>query len=547
MNATFKPLLLFPLLFIGIRISAQCPTASETLDVNQVSARLNIGDMFWDFSDDKYEVPKGSGMKSIGASALWFGAVDDQGQLRVAAQSYRQYGTDFYAGPIDPNSDNQEAICELYDRLWKINAIDIETFKSAFANGNINSINDVAPAIRDWPGRNSNYGDFPIGDLEVAPFVDLDGDGNYDPLAGDYPDVLGDQAIWWIFNDRKEHNETLGEPLDIQVSVTAYAYNQAPLEYTTFYNYDILNAGTYNLNQLHVGQWLDVGLGCQLNDYVGSAPEADLAFVYNATLDSSNCSYGYDESLPILGLKFIEGLKDYVGLDMGMTSFMNYFNTDVIGNPTNAAEFYRILKAAWRDGTHLTFGGYGYGGTQLTNFMWPSNPAIQGSLADGIWSECAAGDVPWERRFVAASGPINLPAGARNSMTVAIVWDDSNTDLCPDINPFIEHVNEVVEKHDDLTSEVASGISEPPLSQSLSFYPNPMQTALKFEWSASTARTARPEWIEVRNLNGALILRESIHAGNSFLLKRQSLVTGMYIFQFSNKTKKLSSGKFLVE
>ena len=35
----------------------------------------------------------------------------------------------------------------------------------------------------------------------LAPFVDQKGDGIYDPTEGDYPDIEGDQAIWWVMND----------------------------------------------------------------------------------------------------------------------------------------------------------------------------------------------------------------------------------------------------------------------------------------------------------------------------------------------------------
>ena len=45
--------------------------------------------------DAQYEIPKGSNKNSMFAGALWIGGVDDGGNLKVAAMTYRQGGNDF--------------------------------------------------------------------------------------------------------------------------------------------------------------------------------------------------------------------------------------------------------------------------------------------------------------------------------------------------------------------------------------------------------------------------------------------------------------------
>ncbi|MBK7691106.1 MAG: hypothetical protein IPJ31_08310 [Bacteroidetes bacterium] len=58
----------------------------------------------------------------------------------------------------------------------------------------------------------------------MAPFVDVNNDNIYNALDGDYPDIEGEQALWWVFNDNgKTHNETNGLPLKIEVKALAYA------------------------------------------------------------------------------------------------------------------------------------------------------------------------------------------------------------------------------------------------------------------------------------------------------------------------------------
>ena len=81
------------------KVAAACSpaTASTDLDVNNVRAKiLSGGDMWWDLNNAKYEIPKGSNKTSLFSGALWIGGVDQGGQLKVAAMTYRQTGNDFY-------------------------------------------------------------------------------------------------------------------------------------------------------------------------------------------------------------------------------------------------------------------------------------------------------------------------------------------------------------------------------------------------------------------------------------------------------------------
>ena len=84
------------------------PATSQTdLDINNVrTTLLNGGDMWWTRSNARYEIPKvepGSGDRSIHsifAGAIWIGGLDEGNQLKIAAQTYRQTGDDFWPGPL---------------------------------------------------------------------------------------------------------------------------------------------------------------------------------------------------------------------------------------------------------------------------------------------------------------------------------------------------------------------------------------------------------------------------------------------------------------
>ena len=120
------------------KLSAGCADATTQvdLDINNVRCRLlGAGDFWWDLDNDaKYEIPKvdpttgAIPVSSSFAGALWIGGIDAGGQLKIAAQTYRQSGNDFWPGPLDADGTIEEATCNAYDRHWKINRTDIDNF-----------------------------------------------------------------------------------------------------------------------------------------------------------------------------------------------------------------------------------------------------------------------------------------------------------------------------------------------------------------------------------------------------------------------------------
>ena len=75
---------------VNTKVAAGCtPASSQTdLDVNNVRTTIMAGgDMWWNLSDARYEIPKDGSKHSMFAGALWIGGVDDGGQLKVAAMT----------------------------------------------------------------------------------------------------------------------------------------------------------------------------------------------------------------------------------------------------------------------------------------------------------------------------------------------------------------------------------------------------------------------------------------------------------------------------
>jgi len=385
--------LILPLIFLPIFSFGQACTAAQAqvdLDINNVSAiLLSGGDMWWDLTNGKYIVPKplpgGTPVAAMFTSSLWIGGVDNAGNLKLAAQTYRQSGDDYWPGPI---INGASPICSQWDQHYVVYGDEIALVRLDFLDdGNVSS---VPVNMLKWPARGNPYysNHFPnvLPNQDLAPFYDQDNDGIYDPYNGDFPIVgkqgcdtlYADQMIWWVINDLGNlHTQTGGAPIGVEIQTMAYSFISPPLDYSTFYNYTIINKGVTSLNDTYITQFSDPDLGCWDNDYIGNDSTRSMGIVYNATATDPSCaSVGYGNSIPLVGIDMLSSPDDDNGVPLGMTSFF-YFNNDFSpqGAPSNPGEYYGYMNGKWKDGSPIEYGGDGYNeGTFPTSHVYSGNP-----------------------------------------------------------------------------------------------------------------------------------------------------------------------------
>lgn len=435
------------------RLTAGCSDATDQidLDINNVRARiLGAGDFWWDLNIARYEIPKidpSTGITPVSSSfagALWIGGIDAGGQLKIAAQTYRQSGNDFWPGPLNATGSIDEATCNAYDRHWKMYR---DTIEQVFFNTIINNggtpgdtlstplnPDQIPKSIREWPGYQNEYATGKASehidvDKPLAPFVDINGNGIYEPQYGEYPDIDGDEAIFWVYNDKGNiHLETGGDAIGLEIQALAFAFQtNDEINDMTFYKYKVINYATTSLDSTYFGQWVDSDIGCFNDDWVGCDTVLSLGMSFNGDQNDEPCPAGYGLNPPIFGTDFFQGPTKYIYNDagsiidsvrLGMSSFL-YYNNDfsVTGNPEVAAHYYGYMSGTWKDGTPFTYGGTGYGGTVLSNYIFPSDPGDPTG-----WSECTEGNTPADRRYLESSGPFSLIPGAVNEVIVGAVW-----------------------------------------------------------------------------------------------------------------------------
>ena len=341
-------------------------SAFEWLNINNVRTRYNAGgDMWWDLPGGigaQYFIPANGSATSLFAGALWIAGVDVNNQLKCAAVRFRQGpnvtggGNDFWTGPLTLDGANIDAgTCAVWDRIWKITRAEVDEFRLQFNDeGQYDPAEDyVLPkVISEWPAHPEAVGGtYDKVSHYMAPFFDVDGDGEYNPMAGDYPyydienelchtkiptmeeeffgtvkgsiladQVLkGDMTLWWVFNDKgNTHTESEGSAIGLEIRAQAFGFaTNDEINNMSFCSYEIINRSTYELTGTYFCPWTDVDLGYAKDDYVGCDVQRGLGYGYNGNaIDGSGEPEAYGDQPPAVGVDFFQGpYMDPDGLD----------------------------------------------------------------------------------------------------------------------------------------------------------------------------------------------------------------------------------------
>ncbi len=516
--------------------------AQETMSTNWVELKVRAdGSLFWNGTHSGYRVPKVENQTSIHNGGIWLAGKDENEQVRTSALLWTSPGNDYRSGPIFNNAEEPNPnLCFDFDRVWSTSRTDVDLHESAWANGSY-TVEQVPQSVRDWPGKDNpifELFDFPEN-MELAPFHDRNGDGVYNPLDGDSPKIYGDQGFWSVFNDLTNHPQTNSEPTGVQVSLLAYAfegeYSIDPVGFQTFYELTLENKTMGALSDFYFGIHISLGLGMFDDDAVGCISEENLGFGYNG--DGFDDGYwGFGDEIPLVGIKYLQGLINGEGEDLGMSHFVNY---DMDGG----APYHGGLPLNYHNamqGIGLSGEPYNIGFSQEDpNYHFNANPADE----DGT-SMCALGFPPSEGYFVMSTGPVDFPQGEKQTIRFVVLWTPNVPHPCPDVTPLIELGNEMETFHEGVLaqSEWPLAIQNLSLKNSISLYPNPLQgNDIYFDYDSGLDLTDTE--LNVYDLSGRLMFKSELTATNKVSLP--DLKTGIYNLIILRENIPLSSLKMV--
>ncbi|MBL0315617.1 MAG: T9SS type A sorting domain-containing protein [Flavobacteriales bacterium] len=542
------------------------------------------------------EFPSGSNLATIYSSNLWIGGMDDQMSLSMAAETYVS-SQDWYPGPLMVGSaETSQAVMDMYDRVWSANSEDVNLHRiyfEAISNGDPDPFGgsyQIPQWMLEWPAHGDTKAGF---DFNLAPFFDYNSNGYYDPDGGDYPMFCGDYCVFFIFNDNGgPHIQTQVPALGLEVHGMLYAFDSpssVDVGHTLFLQYKLINRGSQTFTQTRLGVWSDFDMGNGQDDYCGTNVKRSSVFAFNGdNLDEAGPGTdGYGNDLPIQSMMILAGATmDADGLDNPLpdalystetNSYGNYgfgFNDNVIdnerlglsgsiyynnntnpinGEPAMAADFMNYLRQQWLNGSSLEYGlnGVNTSAGTVSKYVYPgsTDPLFEGTsgiIASG-WEESSAGNLPGDRRMIAACGPFTFTPGAIHELNIAfIVSQQSETTADQHFN-FHDLREKSIrlffqEELQDCNTELETvGVNPIEFVQDLVLYPNPANDLLYIE--QKEVRSGRT--FQIYSVDGRLV-----YSGLAQSLKQTVNVSmlgpGHYVFKILDESS-VSIARFTVK
>jgi hypothetical protein len=563
---------LITLIFLVLGTSGIAQNQWENLDINNIEARINFKDVL--FSDLDISAPHfvvdDSGRSTIYAAGIWIAGKDVNGQVKSAVQQYN--GCDFKGG------------CSAVG-VYKINKATIDSFRYVFECANDPNCIDythvdlvsynIPNEIVWWPA----HGDVSCNeDFYMAPFIDYNNDGIYNPSDGDYPNIKGDQAIWWYMRDDTVHCNG-GDPLGIELRCMAYAYNcqnSDAVNNSVFVDYEITNIGTQTLFDSYIGNWSDFDIGCSNDDYLGSSVENGMFYSFNGDNDDLGCNgtLGFgNNNLPMTGTMVFGPFQDpdgqdnpgptalnpnyltfnfansqngisYPGLglkyDNGIVDdetmmLRNFSAHSITFDPNTPLERYNTLRGLNPDGYDKYYLLNGDTIKYLYDYPGDSDPKGWGTFGLDSTSnitEISVSNPGGDRRGVGAVGPFTITPGSVYTSTFVYTnaFDPSQTGNLAAKSKLMSYAQDIRAFMDNCQCcNTAVSLNEIfPLDFELSVYPNPSNGVFNID------SDTRIKLIQVYDLRGKLIYENQLNSLRS-TLNLSHLSSGLYVMSFQTE------------
>lgn len=369
-------------------------------------------------------------------------------------------------GPYSESYD--EGYLNRYYRIWALTREMIETHQVQFANPDYT----VPEVILNYPANGRSW----CNESNIlAPFADLNGNGIYEPLQGEYPLIHGDRSVITLTNEGMlENNGAPGSEAVIEYYL--FDTDDPDIAHTLFVHANIRNRSGRDYEDFAVGYFADFDIGRSTDDFVGSNPSADYFYGYNGDEfdEPSNSSPGYGYNVPACGVRF---------LNRPLDAFKDFFNSfhPVEGIATTSEMVHHMLHGRFNDGTPMQFGDLG-----LPDFNWEPDSIVTHRFSDfpwepfPAWSEQTVGLVPQDRRGVGSTFIGDFPDRSSICVDLAIVvaFPADSMIVFNEVEMLDNRMTVVKEFYDAQSvscfwEEQVLNVTEPQTKNSIRVFPNP--------------------------------------------------------------------------
>lgn len=330
--------------------NAQAQFDSETMDLNNLN--ISVAPFPKYETNTNYSFPQnirnevshkhfnGKDSTFISGQSIWIASLLENDETRVAAHHYGQEGYDFQPGPLNANDSGFDTL-----RLHTYNKVSGISRREVYDFLNYGTITDN---IKNWPaGKNRSVKIGQEAD-EMAPFVDVNNDGLYEPTKGDYPLMKGDQMYWCVYNDMRRHTITNDSSIGFEVHASTYVFycdtlsesnEHAYLNNSVFFHYKVLYKGEKNIKENRIAFFVNFDIGESRDDDV-IAYDSTNVVAYGSNALSSSLK---NNENAIIGVKVLEDPST-------VNSFFTFNNNDNYANglPRGSRDHYNYIKGTYR-------------------------------------------------------------------------------------------------------------------------------------------------------------------------------------------------------
>ncbi|MEX1191502.1 MAG: T9SS type A sorting domain-containing protein [Brumimicrobium sp.] len=500
-------------------------TSFITLENNNTVADLNnTGFIYHDAQNEGQglEFPKNSEQFMMYSSAFWFYGKASDGLIGLSAQTSSSDGYDQFPGPHSNNNsyNNQAYQNEYGSMIWVVERATIDYHIANYNNSNYT----IPSSILDWPA----HGDPSLGVSEnLAPFVDVDNNGIYEPENGDYPKIKGCIAAYFITNDDAETHDSNGSSMGIEIHYMIYQLSEFDdLNKSNFIDLTVYNRSDSTHFDFTTSLFADADIGNYTDDYFGTDSTRNMMYFYNSTNDDTTYYIqdnqnniieeyqGYGKNPPAIGLTCLNHTLSSSAYLMWPGN-----NTDFL-YPNTPVEHYNMMNSQtpnfipWVDNNGNS-----------TNFIFNGDPNNSNA-----WSEYAENETAGDRAGIMTVKNGDFSPQDTISLAYAIVIERGNSNL-NSVTQLIGKVDEIRQLYNagSLSScpeDASITVNED--NNSIAVYPNPVNDVLNIE-----TQNIDQYSYKVTSSKGQLIKDGHVKHGNE-ILNLNNYPPGVYFLKIWN-------------
>lgn len=540
-------------------MSIEASRSTAFLDVNNVKALVNSNGRLFNFDAEHYyfEIPKDSGTNTIFEMDLMIGGKNSSG---ITYLNMDRYNTDelWKAGPLDTTDAINDSVADFYQRVWNVLRAEIEYHRQHWWEAGYT----IPEAILNWPAHGDQALNFA---KNLAPYIDENNNGIYDPQNGDYPFIKGDQAIFFICNNPVNPISSI-QSMGIEIHGMMYAFNCAVnslFNTSAFLDLKVINRSNTSFHEAFFGAFVDTDIGGSKDDYVGCFVDLQSMYGINGDSIDESCdgAMGYYDYPPAQGITLLKGPKadlndgidnnfnntiDESGETIGLTSFIaNMANENIPPSLEDViSDYYAKMRGLITDSQSLKWNydstsaecKYEYPGTSDPN--WIGTGGIPQTPTN--WSEYTMGNMPNERRSVMSSGPFTFNQGDSKDITLAFVYAQKDGDEFFEVSDLLHYQIEKLFEYYAADSVPCggsfSGIQTPNTPIGFEIFPNPASELVNISIDANYTTGS----LQIFSISGQLMSNIPIYNNQTSILV-SCLPQGIYLVRLSrsNAVKRL--------